>query len=159
MFKTIMWATDGSENADRALPYAKRFAQAPDARLIIAHVVERYASNSASGLSVYADEPQVEDRLNKLAAQLSDEGVEATVQVVPHVGPQTAHQIGDLAREDGVDVIVVGSRGRTAVAGLVLGSVTQRLLHFAPCPVLVVPSGDVSAAEPLPHEAAQTSGG
>jgi nucleotide-binding universal stress UspA family protein len=36
-------------------------------------------------------------------------------------------------------VIVVGTRGRTPLAGLVLGGVTQRLLHIAPCPVLAVP--------------------
>jgi nucleotide-binding universal stress UspA family protein len=77
MFKTIMWATDGTENADRALPYAKALAQEEGATLVVAHVVERYASHKASGLAVHADEEQVEAKLKKLAAQLSDEGQHA----------------------------------------------------------------------------------
>jgi hypothetical protein len=40
------------------------------------------------------------------------------------------------------DVLVVGTRGHSTVAGLLLGSVAQRLLHIAPCPILVIPSSD-----------------
>ena len=47
--------------------------------------------------------------------------------------------IADAAREVDADVIVVGTRGHAPIAGLLLGSVTQRLLHIAPCPVLSVP--------------------
>lgn len=139
MFKTIMWATDGTPNADRALPYAKALAQQDRAKLIVAHVVERYASHKASGLAVHADEEQVEEKLKKLAAQLSDEGLDTDVKIISHLGPQPAHEIADLARDAGADLILVGCRGHGAVAGLMLGSVTQRLLHVAPCPVLVIP--------------------
>jgi hypothetical protein len=44
-------------------------------------------------------------------------------------------------------VIVTGTRGHTAIAGLFLGSVAQRLLHVAPCPVLVVPTGAITDGE------------
>jgi nucleotide-binding universal stress UspA family protein len=50
-----------------------------------------------------------------------------------------AHAIAEIAGREHVDLIVVGTRGRTALAGLLIGSVTQRLLHIAPCPVLAVP--------------------
>ncbi len=148
MFETIVWATDGTENADRALPYVKALAQQEGAKLTVAHVVERYASHKASGLAVHADEEQVEERLQKLTTQLSDEGVNTDLKIVSHVGPQPAHEIADLAREAGADLIVVGTRGHGAVAGLMLGSVTQRLLHVSPCPVLVIPPAEHQATEP-----------
>lgn len=51
-----------------------------------------------------------------------------------------AHSIAEAAEGAQADVIVVGTRGQTPLGGLLLGSVTQRLLHIAPCPVLVVPT-------------------
>lgn len=53
--------------------------------------------------------------------------------------------IAERARELGADAIVVGTRGHGPVAGLLLGSVTQRLLHIAECPVLAVPPTAVPA--------------
>jgi len=147
MFKTIVWATDGTTNADRALPYAKALASQEGTELVIVHVVERYASHKASGLAVHADEPQVEAKLKKLEAELSGEGLATSLKIVSHVGPQPAHEIADIAREAGADLIVVGTRGHAAVTGLVLGSVTQRLLHVSPCPVLVVPPAESEAAQ------------
>jgi nucleotide-binding universal stress UspA family protein len=51
-----------------------------------------------------------------------------------------AHAIAEAAEKDGADLIVVGTRGHSALGGLLRGSVTQRLLHLAPCPVLAVPA-------------------
>ena len=62
--------------------------------------------------------------------------------------------IADFARRSQADVIVMGTRGRGQVAGLLLGSVTQRLLHLAHCPVLAVPPGAVAQAQQRPAEAA-----
>jgi nucleotide-binding universal stress UspA family protein len=53
-----------------------------------------------------------------------------------------AHAIEEIAAEAGADLIVVGMRGHSALAGLLVGSVTQRLLHVARRPVLVVPAAD-----------------
>lgn len=157
MFKTILWATDGSNNADRALPYAKGLAQQEGAKLVVAHVVEKYASHKASGLAVHADEPQVKAKLKKLVAQLADEGVNADLTIVSHVGPQPAHQIADLAREPQADLILMGSRGHTAITGLMLGSVTLRLLHVSPCPVMVIPPVETPASAPADREVAQAT--
>jgi nucleotide-binding universal stress UspA family protein len=62
------------------------------------------------------------------------------LKIVGDVGSRPAHEVANTAREVGADLIVVGTRGRTAIGGLLLGSVTNRLLHIAPCPVLVVPA-------------------
>lgn len=142
MFKRIVWATDGSENADRALAVAKSLASEEGATLTIAHVVQRIASGRGKGLTWYADEEQVVARVKKLATELSDEGLSASVKIVDDRGIQTAHDIADAGREAGADLIVMGTRGHSAIGGLLLGSVTQRLLHVAPCPVLAVPPAE-----------------
>ncbi len=137
MFNKIVWATDGSENADRALAVAKTLARAHEASIVVVHIVQRFATKE--GLAVFADEEMVEDRLERVIEALAGEGFDATLKIVNHVGPQPAHEIAEVAREVGADLIVVGTRGHGAVVGLVLGSVTLRLLHVARCPVLAVP--------------------
>jgi nucleotide-binding universal stress UspA family protein len=145
VFKTILWATDGSENADRALAIAKSLASKADATLTIAHVVQKIATSGDTALGWYANEDQVEAKVKQIAQELSDEGLNVSLKIVKHVGPQPAHEIADLAREASADLIVVGTRGHGAISGLMLGSVTQRLLHVAPCPVLVVPAAGAAS--------------
>jgi nucleotide-binding universal stress UspA family protein len=143
VFNTIIWATDGSPAADHALPVAKTLARDPGASLIVVHIVQRYATET--GLAVYADEDLVKSRLEQAVEQLSKEGFDASLRIVNHVGPQPAHQIANVAREVGADLIVTGTRGHGAISGLLVGSVVLRLLHVAPCPVVAVPT-DVTVA-------------
>jgi nucleotide-binding universal stress UspA family protein len=157
MFNTIVWATDGSDNADRALPYVISLAKEHPATLTVVHVVEKYATHSSAGLSVYADENQVEKELTQMVAKLSDKGLDATLKIVSHVGPQPAHEIARIAREANADLIVVGTRGHTPIGGLLLGGVTMRLLHVAPCPVLAVPAVEHRVAEDRDVEMAQAA--
>jgi nucleotide-binding universal stress UspA family protein len=137
MFDTIVWASDGSPNAERALSVAKALAREQRASLVIVHVVQRYATET--GLAVYADEPNVKTKLEQVVEQLAEEGVDTTLRIVDHVGPQPANDIAKIAREVQADLIVVGTRGHGTIGGLLLGSVTLRLLHVAPCPVMSVP--------------------
>lgn len=141
MFKTILWATDGSATADRALPYAKSLAFGDGTKLIAVHCKEVMVGGRASGYPVLADEPDIEAKVARQVEELKEAGFAAEAAIVAASGGHAAHAIADLAREEGVDVIVVGTRGHAPVAGLLVGSVTQRLLHVAPCPVLAVPAG------------------
>jgi nucleotide-binding universal stress UspA family protein len=102
VFKTILWATDGSENADRALAVARALAQTDSAAVIVAHVVQRYAKKG--GLAGYPDEEQVEARLKRLVDELVGERVDASLRIVEHVGPLPAHDIADIACEAGADL-------------------------------------------------------
>jgi nucleotide-binding universal stress UspA family protein len=140
MFKTIVWANDGSESAEKALPLVKALAKEGGATVTIVHVVERVEGIGAVGIPHRADEPEVQAQLQKLAAALTEEGINATLEVRGDVGTRPAHACVEVARSRGADLIVAGTRGRTAIGGLLVGSVTNRLLHIAPCPVLVVPA-------------------
>lgn len=140
MFKKIVWATDGSEAADRALPFAKALATGEGRSLVVVHAKEHFVAGRGAGYSVLADEDDLEAKIRLQAAQAHEEGLDATFELAGGSAGHTAHIIADAAREIGADVIVVGTRGHSAVAGLLVGSVTQRLLHIAPCPVLVVPA-------------------
>src|SRR2546422_10795205 len=80
------------------------------------------------------------------------EGLDATFKLVTGPVSGAAHMIVDAEREVDADLIIVGTRGHTPIVGLLLGSVTQRLLHIAICPVLTVPAArqtgiDASAGE------------
>ena len=77
--------------------------------------------------------------MRELLGDLSQQGLNAILKAVDFVGPQPAQGIADIAAEVNADVIVVGTRGHSAIGGLLVGSVTQQLLHVAPCPVLAVP--------------------
>jgi nucleotide-binding universal stress UspA family protein len=141
MFKSIVWANDGSEPAQQALPLVKELAHAGAATVTLVHVVERIEGGGAVGLPRRADEPHVQAQLRELVSTLEQEGIAASLEIKGDVGARPAHEVADVARKIGADLIVAGSRGHTAIGGLLLGSVTHRLLHIAPCPVLVVPPG------------------
>lgn len=140
MFKTIVWATDGSEDADRAMPYVKELAAKEGAQLVVVHVLEVFTAHLAAGLPVHMDEEELKAKIQRQGAELSNEGIDTQVKVLPARAPHAAHVIADAAREAGADLIVAGARGHTKLPGLTLGSVTHRLLQIAPCPVLTVPA-------------------
>jgi nucleotide-binding universal stress UspA family protein len=89
--------------------------------------------------------------------ELTDAGFDVHLHVQTTVGGGPAHVIADVAQNVGADIILIGTRGHAPVAGLLLGSVTQRLLHIAPCPVLAVPPHDVRASASA-GEAVATAG-
>jgi nucleotide-binding universal stress UspA family protein len=139
MFKVIIWATDGSSQAERALPFAKNLAQANGARLIVVHAREIMAGRSAG--PVHLDEDQVQAALGKQVADLKQQGLATTLQMGEVMAGGAAEVIADIADKEGADLIVTGTRGHGTLTGLLVGSVTHRLIQIAHCPVLVVPSG------------------
>ena len=137
VFKKIVWATDGSECADRALGVAKSLATNDGAELLAVHTVEYIIAKGAAPQDV--DEDSTQAKITKQVADLVSAGVKASSKVVQGGMTGAAHTIAEVAKDEDADVIVIGTRGHTALGGLLLGSVPQRLLHIAPCPVLVVP--------------------
>ena len=152
MFETVIWATDGSEAADAALPFAKSLAEGEGRKLVVVHCKE-LLRGPAGGYPMYADEDELQTKIRHQADELRSEGLDVTLRIETGAAPGAAHMIADVARRFGADVVVVGTRGHNAIGGLLLGSVTQRLLHISPCPVLAVPALRSALEEPE-HERA-----
>jgi nucleotide-binding universal stress UspA family protein len=141
MFKKVLWATDGSDAADQALAQARTLATDSGAPLLAVYCEELTLPGKAGGsLPIHANEEDLRAKIEGQVAELSADGVSASVQWAKTRVGGAAHAIADVAEKEGADVIVVGTRGHTALAGLLLGSVTHRLLQLAPCPVLAVPA-------------------
>jgi nucleotide-binding universal stress UspA family protein len=143
MFKRVLWATDGSEAADRALAQAAALAIASDGphpQLVAVHCEEYVMPGKARGtFHLEVEEDDVKMKIADQVGALDREGLRAAFEITRGRLGGAAHAIAEIAEREDADVIVVGTRGRTPLGGLLLGSVTQRLLHIAPCPVLAVP--------------------
>lgn len=137
MFRTIVLALDGSEGSKRAIPVAKELAQRDGAKIVIAHVKEKLAGKG--GADVYPDEDEVQAEVRRQAKELSDTGTDTSVEMADVMVGGPAHAIAEIADSADADLIVIGTRGHSAVGGLLLGGVTHRLLHISHRPVLAVP--------------------
>jgi nucleotide-binding universal stress UspA family protein len=135
MFETIVWATDGSDLADRALPLVTELALVHDSKIVVLHANELLAGRFGAA-PMLADESELRASLGRRVDELRAEGFEADLKIQTGIRG-VADLIAEAAEELDADVIVVGSHGRGAVGGALLGSVAKRLLHIAKCPVLV----------------------
>jgi nucleotide-binding universal stress UspA family protein len=135
MYKTVVWATDGSEGADAALAEALRLSALTNARLVAVHCDQRLTGRAAAW-PLYPDEDDRRRRIHEQVARLREDGTDVGL-VIRTSHRQAAGAVAAVAEELGADLIVCGTRGLGAVSGA-LGSFTQRLLHVAPCPVLAV---------------------
>ncbi len=138
MFNTIVIATDGSHDGERALALARSVAIDTSARLVIVHVTE-IVGGKGSLYAMPLDDDLIKVSIHAQVELLRADGIDAQVitQSVRLGGP--AGVIADIADSVDADLIVVGSRGRSPLTGVVLGSVSARLQHIAHRPVLVVP--------------------
>jgi nucleotide-binding universal stress UspA family protein len=161
MFKTIVWATDGSANADRALPCVRDVAETYSSSLRVVHVVEKVGGGRLGDADTYLNEDRTLATLRSQTSALRRHGFDASLHLIRGAAGQPARQIAATAAQVGADLVIVGTRGRSPVAGALLGSVTQRLLHITTCPVLVVPSPSRAGAEPVesPNRAAALPAG
>lgn len=137
MFKTIVWATDGSELADRALEHVRKLAETHDSHIVAVHANE-LLTGRAAGAPVLADEPEIREKLEMQVKDLREAGFDAELKV--RTGSHhVATLVEQAAEEVGADLIVVGTHGRGAVTGALMGSVAKGLCHTSHRPVLVVP--------------------
>jgi nucleotide-binding universal stress UspA family protein len=133
----ILHPTDFSTGSAAAFEYACDLARDYDARLIVVFAVGLGVPITADGMVLSQDidelRAQAQNRLNELKPQGSSIRLDREVRD----GPAPA-VILDAADEFDVDLIVMGTHGRTGFRRLVLGSVAEEVLRRAPCPVLLV---------------------
>jgi len=142
--KDILVATDFGPASDNALRYGQALAREFDARLHVFHATPNVFATSMDGYGYAAIPPYVQEDIEKAARRqmeelVSDEDrreLKATAVLVTHNSPAIA--IADYAKHHAIDLIVVGTHGRGAVAHVLLGNVAERLVRIAPCPVLTV---------------------
>ena len=138
MYDKILVAVDHSEVSDRALDAARDLALLSRGEVWVLHLREREVAVK-TGVSL-SDESM--DEANAAVAASMDKLTAAGVKAYGDVGTTlfgyAARSIIDDAKEHDVDVIVMGSRGRGDLAGLVLGSTAHKVIHLSDRPVLIV---------------------
>ena len=158
MFTKVIWATDGSEHADRAMAAAVEVATSDGAEVHVVHVVEKLVSGRASGLDAFGNEDEIKAKIEGQAASIAHEnGINKVVHIVGARSLKVAEAITDIAEQVGADLVVVGTRGHHPVSELMLGSVTQGLLHVCSCPVLAIPPSALKAEASVPESVATAS--
>ena len=160
--KTILVPTDFSKSSTEALDYAKQLADAFDASIHLLHVVQDPARQpwiletyGISPLDVLADiMAQAQKDLEHALPEAERKTYNAELKTA--VGSPFG-EIMNYAKQHNVDLIVMGTHGRGALAHALLGSVTERVVRFAPCPVLTVRT-DVATGQGKTVEAGAMAG-
>lgn len=142
--RRILFATDFSRASRAAWKEARNLASSPRCELLVAHVLQMPTPLSPDGFPLprMADElaaavrRQAEAALGSLLKEARGSRLRATGLLLTGK-PEKA--IARAAKKHRADIVVVGTRGRTGLPRLLLGSVAARIIAEAPCPVLAVP--------------------
>jgi nucleotide-binding universal stress UspA family protein len=101
--------------------------------------VDEFGVGRGGGYSLYVDEADVQAAIRWQVEDLKREGLDVNLKIARMMG-SAAPMIAEIAKDEGARLIVVGTCGLGLISGLLLGSVTHRLVQNSPCPVLVVPT-------------------
>ena len=150
----ILVPTDFSEPSEEALEYAKGLAGCLGSSIHVLHVLEDLAAHAWTTEVYVSALPGVHEEMERQARERLDQVI--TAEEKTRFKAETALRMGSAfvevvryAREQGIDLIVMGTHGRGAIAHMLLGSVAERVVRKAPCPVLTVrhkshPPGDAA---------------
>ncbi len=133
--KKILFPTDFSETAGAACVHAVELARRFDARITVLHVRTVFADDPARikrELEAVTDDDPLHQRMGQLFA----EGVEVETKLVRDVSQ--AGGILDFLLDNPIDLVVMGTHGRSGLTHFLLGSVAEKVVRHAPCPVLTV---------------------
>ena len=133
----ILVATDGSDFSKAAVCQAINLAKICSSKIYAISIVEvNQEFESLAPNVVEKMEKETKEHLDGVKAQITKEGIEC--ETIVHQGEEPYEFIVSEAEKNKVDIIVMGSHGRTGMRRLLMGSVTSRVIGHAPCSVLVV---------------------
>ncbi len=155
--RTILYPTDFSPHSDLACQFAGALARDYGARLIVAHVFHEPVVAYGAGLTA-SDRDAAEIELKSWASLLASQFGLVAVEHRLAVGNPAA-EILRLAEEVKSDLIVLGTHGRTGLGRLVLGSVAERVLRGAACPVVTARASSALVAAMVPGRAGASVNG
>jgi nucleotide-binding universal stress UspA family protein len=136
MFDKIVLAVDGSEHSDRAVEAAAELASDGTTEVLVLHFQELGAAGRAGPIPL--EQPgEASTLVNRVTEELRGRGVKARGRAYAVLTSDVAPRIISEAAGFGAGLIVMGTRGRTDFASLLLGSVAHKVIHHAQCPVLV----------------------
>lgn len=136
MYEKMLAAVDESEIADRVLEATRELASLSGGEVWVIHVREREPSKFMTSSAESSEEAHA--TVNAAVEKLASAGVKAHGQVAHAIYGYAAREIVKYAQENGIDLIVMGSRGHGDLAGLLVGSTAHKVIHLADRPVLVV---------------------
>jgi len=154
VFRTIVVAVDFSETSDEAVRVACELAACHDSELHLVHVIpdarQQAWSLEAPGLDFSALQQESIGEAERMLEQRTVPMTARLPRVIRTVlsGLPAAREIDQYAASHGADLIVVGTHGYGPVRRLVLGSVADRVVRMAPCPVLTVPHHALRSPSP-----------
>ncbi len=138
-FKKVLCGIDFSESSFHALDYGLRFAKNADGTLILLHLVHVPSGDLLGERAYTLNFEEAKARMLHLLEDLRATRLEGYAKIELEVDfGDPAQQIINLARERGVDLIVTSTHGRSGLTHLILGSVAEKIIRHAPCPVFVV---------------------
>ena len=135
MFGTILVAVDNSPQAERAAELAGQIAAAGDDEVVVLHVIEQHLIQGGTLSAMTTDDAR--ELVGRFVTTLHGLGAKARPEVSHALDGYVGRVIASIAEEGGAGLVVMGSRGRTDLGALLLGSVAHKVLHLAPCPVLI----------------------
>lgn len=165
MFTRILVPTDFSEPSDAALDYARELAGMFGASLHVLHVIETPVAVMSPEIGI-VDSPELQAQLfvdarDRLQLRITPNDRTHPSATIDIIWGTSAHSIVNYATERGIDLIVMGTHGRGGVAHLLLGSVAEKVVRHAPCPVMTVrhaPARTVRMPGEIPTEWIQAGG-
>ena len=138
VYDKILVAVDHSEVSDRAVIAARDLAVLSHGEVWVLHLREREVGVKTGALTADETTEEANAQVAASVGVLTQAGVKAHGEVRSTIFGYAAREIVGDAEEIGADVIVMGSRGRGDLAGLLLGSTAHKVIHLSHRPVLIV---------------------